>query len=301
VELFARSGNVDNPDRNWSAWTKINLEKDAAVTAPPARFVQWKAVLHPVSHPDDAAPRVESVTLNYLPKNVAPEFDDVAVTPGVRYQAMPRPAGMGGGTSMGGETSQHFDAPAAPVHDRQSVGVKWTVHDDNDDQLTYSVYYRGDGESRWLLLKGNLSDKFYSFDASLLPDGGYTVKVIASDAPSHSPQEALSAEKESARFEVDTTPPQIVELKASVQGGAVHVQFRAVDSFSPIKRAEYSLDAGEWHFVEPVDQLSDSKSESYDFSLPIAGDASAQEHVVVVRVYDRYDNLVSAKTVVPGK
>jgi hypothetical protein len=100
---------------------------------------------------------------------------------------------------------------------------------------------------------------------------------------------------------VDTTPPQILELKASVQGAAVHVQFRAVDSFSPIKRAEYSLDAGEWHFVEPVGQLSDSKAESYQFSLPLEGDASQQEHVVVVRVYDRYDNLVSAKTVIAGK
>ena len=289
IELFARSGNVDNPDRNWSAWKKVDLGKDSEITAPPARFIQWKAVLHP----GEAAPRLESVALNFLPKNVAPEFDEVTVTPGVRYQSAPRPPAA--------DISQRFDAPPNPVRDRQSVGAKWTVHDDNDDQLVYSVYYRGDGQTRWLLLKSNLADKFYSFDASLLPDGGYTVKVVASDAPSHSPQEALSAEKESSRFEVDTTPPQIFDLKASVQSGAVHVQFRAVDGFSPIKRAEYSLDAGEWHFVEPVDQLSDSKSESYDFSLPLAGDASGQEHVVVVRVYDRYDNLVSAKTVVPGK
>src|SRR6266446_410743 len=49
----------------------------SAVAAPSARFVQWKAVLHP----GDAAPRVDSVTLNYLPKNVAPEFDDVTVIP----------------------------------------------------------------------------------------------------------------------------------------------------------------------------------------------------------------------------
>ena len=55
--------------------------------------------------------------------------------------------------------------------------MKWTAHDDNDDQLMYSVYYRGDGESRWLLLKDNVTDKAYSFDASLLPDGGYTIKV----------------------------------------------------------------------------------------------------------------------------
>jgi hypothetical protein len=289
VELYARSGNVDNPDRNWSVWKKIDLQKDAAVTAPPARFIQWKTVLHP----GGTAPSVESVSVNYLPKNVAPEFDDVTVTAGTRYQAVPRPPNV--------DPGQRFDPQPNPVRDRQSVGVKWTVRDENDDQLVYSVYYRGDGQTRWLLLKNNLTERFYSFDASLLPDGAYTVKVIASDAPSHSPQDALTAERESSRFEVDTTPPQIQELKAAVQGDKIHVQFRAVDNFSSIKRAEYSIDAGDWHFVEPVGQLSDSKSESYDFSLPLASDASGQEHVVVVRAYDRYDNMNSAKTMLTGK
>src|SRR5207302_6760002 len=107
VELFARSGNVDNPDRNWSAWKKIDIGKDPQVTAPPARFVQWKAVLHP----GEAAPRVESVTLNYLPKNVAPDFDDVTVTPGVRYQSVPRPPNV--------DASQRLDAPPNPIRDRQ--------------------------------------------------------------------------------------------------------------------------------------------------------------------------------------
>jgi hypothetical protein len=289
VELFARSGNVDNPDRNWSPWKRIDLEKTAEVTAPPARFIQWKAVLHP----GEVAPRVDNVTLNYLPQNVAPEFDDVVVTPGNRYQSPPRPPNL--------DPGQRFDPQPNTVHDRQYIGVKWNVHDDNDDQMVYSVYYRGDGQSRWLLLKDNLSERFYSFDASLLPDGGYTIKVVASDAPSHSPGEALSSQKESDRFEVDTTPPQMEDVKASVHGNSLRVQFRAVDSFSPIKRAEYSLDAGDWHFVEPVGQLSDSKSESYDFSLPLPPDSAAQEHVVVVRAFDRYDNMESAKTVVTAK
>jgi len=289
VELFARSGNVDNPDRNWSPWKKVDLQKGAEVAAPSARFIQWKAILHP----GDVAPRVDNVTLNFLPQNVAPEFDDVVVTPGTRFQSPPRPPNL--------DPGQRFDPQPNALHDRQYIGLKWTVRDENDDQMVFSVYYRGDGQSRWLLLKDNLTEKFYSFDASLLPDGGYTIKIVASDAPSHSPGEALSAEKESDRFEVDTTPPQIQDLKGSVQGNAIHVQFRAADSFSPIKRAEYSLDAGEWHFVEPVGQLSDSKCESYDFSLPLTADSSGQEHVVVVRAYDRYDNMESAKTVVPGK
>ena len=79
-------------------------------------------------------------------------------------------------------------------------------------------------------------------------------------------------------------------------------------------RAEYSIDAGEWQIVEPVGQISDSKTESYDFQVPqdSAGQATArhkavahpssttQEHTIVVRAYDRFDNMGSAKVVVNG-
>ena len=303
VEMFARSGNVDNPDRNWSPWKKIDLQKDAEAGIPPARFVQWKAVLHA----GPVVPRLDSVLLNYLPKNIAPDFDEVSVQVGVRYQSLPKPVDS---SAPPGAPVQHFDSPPPTTRDRDSIGVKWGVHDDNDDQMIYSVYYRGDGETRWLLLKDQLTDKFYSFDASLVPDGGYLVKVVASDAPSHSPGQALTAEKESQRFEVDTTPPQIQSLSASLDAGKIHVTFRAVDSFSALKRAEYSIDAGDWQFVEPVGQLSDSKTESYDFQAPIptsvSGGAAASspgaiEHVVVVRAYDRNDNMNSAKFVIRGK
>jgi hypothetical protein len=103
---------------------------------------------------------------------------------------------------------------------------------------------------------------------------------------------------------VDTSPPQIENLKAAEEHGQIHVDFRAIDSFSPIKRAEYSLDAGDWQFVEPVGQLSDSKTESYNFRAALPGGAqkgTGLEHVLVVRAYDRYDNMSSAKIVIPGK
>ena len=109
-------------------------------------------------------------------------------------------------------------------------------------------------------MKNNLTDHFYSFDASLLPDGGYTVKVIASDAPSHSPGDALYAERVSSRFEVDSTAPIIEDLNATLAGKQIRVRFHAIDSFSPIKRAEYSLDGGDWQFVEPVGKLSSKVS-----------------------------------------
>jgi hypothetical protein len=298
VDLYARSGNVDNPDRNWSPWKRIDVAKNLETGIPAARYAQWKAVLHAGA----TAPVVDTVALNYLPKNAAPEIDDVTVQVGVKYQALPKMSNTGSDST--GSSGIHFDSAPPSSHDRDSIGVKWSAHDDNDDQLVYSVYYRGDGETRWLLLKDNLTDKAYSFDASLLPDGGYTIKVVASDAPSHSPGEALTASRESRRFEVDTTPPRVENLAASLENGQIHVTFRAVDGFSPIKRAEFSIDAGDWNYVEPVGQLSDAKTENYDFKVApesAKDGAASSEHVVVVRVYDRYDNMGAAKTLMRGK
>jgi hypothetical protein len=302
VDLYARSGNVDNPDRNWSAWKKIELlaadiTRNGETGIPSARYAQWKAVLRAGS----TAPLVDSVALDYLPKNSAPEIEDVSVQVGVKYQPVPKSTSSSDSSSSSGS---HFEMPTPSSHDRDSIGVKWSAHDDNDDQLVYSVYYRGDGESRWLLLKDNLSDKAYSFDASLLPDGGYAVKVVASDAPSHSPGEALTASKESRRFEVDTTPPRIENLAASVDGGRIHITFQAADGFSAIKRAEYSVDASDWKYVEPTGQLSDAKMERYDFKATLESEKDGlptSEHVVVVRVYDRYENMGAAKTLIRGK
>lgn len=309
VELFARSGNVDNPDRNWSAWMPVNLQGDARLLVPPARFVQWRALLHA----GNPSPRIDSVIINYLPKNVAPEIDEVTVQPGFRIPQMPKQPNVEGPVPM-----------PAPIRDSDSIAVKWSAHDDNDDDLVFSVYYRGDGESRWLLLKDNITDKYYSFDSGLLPDGGYTIKVAASDAPSHAPGEALSTDKMSSRFEVDTTPPVIQNMAATVEGDRVRIVFRAVDTFSDIKRAEYSLDAGEWQVVEPADQISDNKLENYDVSIPLGGENPAPanttppakkgkkasvpppttgdvDHVIVVRAYDRFDNMGTAKAIIRAR
>ncbi len=291
VELFVRSGNVDNPVRNWSSWKKIDLTKDAQMGVPAARYAQWKAVLHA----GNTRPLADNVTLNYLPKNVAPEIDDVTVQIGTRYQPLPKSSTLSMSPDVSGSSGSRFESPVPSSRDRDSIGVKWSAHDENDDQLVYSVYYRGDGEKKWLLLKDNLSEKAYSFDASLLPDGGYTVKVVASDTPSHSPGEAIIPVVHSHDHH---------NLTASVEGGQIHVHFGAGDGYSTIKRAEYSVDAGDWKYVEPIGQLSDAKNEEYDFKVaPETGKdgAAASEHVVVVRVYDRYDNMGAAKTVVRGK
>ena len=157
-----------------------------------------------------------------------------------------------------------FDAGASqPLQankDRTAVTVRWAAHDDDGDDLIYSLYLRGDGETVWRLLKDKITDKAYSFDATLIPDGGYRIKVVASDAPSHTPGDALTGEKVSDRFVIDTTPPAIANLKAcqdcrvrwiSMQK-PFPVTFDAEDATSPIAHAEYSLDAGPWQYIDPT-------------------------------------------------
>ncbi len=301
-EIFARSGNVDNPDRNWSSWKKVDLQKNLPVDAPPARFIQWKAVLHS----GNPAAAVDSLTLNYLPKNVAPQVDDVTVSIGSRVPL---------GTHIGGSGSAEaspFEPPVPTIHDRRYIAVKWKAHDDNDDTLVYSVYYRGEGESRWKLLRDDVDDRYVNLEADQFPDGAYTIRVVASDAPSHSPEDALTGERTSSRFEVDNTAPRIESLTAKAEGSKVRVSLRAVDNFSPIKHAEYSVDAGDWQLIEPVGQLSDSRIENYDFTVPIpapasdtdsnaaagAGNRDTEEHTIVIRVYDRFENVGVSQAVV---
>jgi hypothetical protein len=324
VELYARSGNVDNPDRDWSSWSKIDLQRGAETKIPPARYAQWRAVLH--SGP--VAPRVSSVRVYYLPKNAAPEVDEVTVQ-------MARPANPAHPESGGPAAI----VPAGPPAGHNNLVIRWTAHDDNDDQLRYAIYYRSDGDTRWLLLKQDLSERSYAFDPSLIPDGGYTIRVVASDSPSHAPSEALTGWKDSAHFEVDTTPPRIANLNASLNGDQLHISFSATDSFSVIQRAEYSIDAETWQFVAPVGEISDSRTENYDFSVPVPAQSEppgeppsadsparrrgrrsapaisaaprtgsppsaavalggAEEHIVIVRVYDRADNVATAKLAV---
>ena len=125
------------------------------------------------------------------------------------------------GTRTEPETSAAtgYEPPLPTTKDRHSIAVKWSAHDDNDDTLAYEVYYRGDGETRWKLLRRNVTERFINLDSDLFPDGGYTIRVVASDSPSHSAEDALTGEATSSRFEVDNTPPQVESLKATVDAG----------------------------------------------------------------------------------
>jgi hypothetical protein len=302
-DLFARSGNVENPLMGWSDWSRVAADGSASI--PMGRFVQWKAVLR-------AGGAVDSVGLNYLAKNVAPVVDEIMVQPGARVPTpVVNPANAtvqvsfpatAGAVPVVNLTPEAGAAPILAQKDKTAITVRWQAHDDNGDDLLFSVWYRGVGEANWRLLKKRISESYYSFDSSMLPDGSYELKVVASDAPSHTAAEVLTGERLSEVFVVDTTPPVPGVLQATMEGGKIHTTLEARDATSPIAHAEYSVDAGPWRYLEPVGTISDSLTARYDFVATIppatAPVADAKEHVIAVRVYDRYENVVAVKAVV---
>ncbi|HEX6772668.1 MAG TPA: hypothetical protein VF126_11625, partial [Acidobacteriaceae bacterium] len=308
-QLSARTGNVSNAERGWSPWTA--LTPGTAVNVPRARFAQWKLTVDPGT-------RVNAVSLSYLPVNVAPSVDEVVVVPGARVNQQatfqpPVPTTTinlpSASTNVVNIQQDTSTQPLQGLKDKGAVTVRWAAHDDNGDDLVFALYYRSAGEQNWQLLKDDVSERYYTFEAAQLPDGPYQIKVVASDAPSHNPGEALTGERTSERFVLDTATPIVTNLVAHLEGGKLHVTADAKAPSAAIARAEYSIDAGPWQYIEPVGRISDAQTERYDFAAPLPQPseplrvaklppANPNEHVVTLRVFDRYDNSATAKTVV---
>ena len=76
------------------------------------------------------------------------------------------------------------------------------------------------------------------------------------------------------------------------------VRFRGTDPFSPLRRAEASVDGKEWEIVFSVDGLVDSKSEEFEIK---AGKLEPGEHFIALRVYDSTGNIGIGKSVLQVK
>jgi hypothetical protein len=303
VSLQARTGNLDRPQKNWSPWTApMTADEGGRITAPPARFLQWKATLDAAAN--GASPFLDSVDAAYLPRNVAPRVNEIEITPANYRYAAPvvslNPSALPSSLTLPpiGRKSTSYssgDSDSGGLtmsYAKGWVGARWNASDDNGDELEYKIEIRGVKETDWKPLKDKLRERHYSFDGTAFADGDYRIRVTVTDAPSNTPGEALSAWLESEVFTIDNTPPVISGLSAAAASGGLQVRWHAADALNTIKQAEYSLDGGDWTKVEPTGRLSDSKALDYDVTIPAA---SGREHSVAVRVTDDNQNQAVAK------
>jgi sugar lactone lactonase YvrE len=305
VAVQTRSGNLDQPQSNWSPWSDaIVAPKGGRIASPAARFVQWKATL--TADAGGHAPELESVDVAYLAKNVEPRIEEIEIAPAnyrfptpvaplVSLNAPPPNLTL---PAMGAH------GPSAPLFSMEGnsptmsyakgyMGARWLASDPNGDSLVYTVEIRGEKETEWKLLKDKVAEKYISWDSTAFPDGDYRLRITASDSPSNPPAEALTARLESEAFTIDNTPPKITALTAARNGGKLEIRWHAADALSNLTKAEYSLDGGEWTVAAPVTKLSDSPELDYLLTL----DAAPGEHTIAVRVSDDYDNIAVEKVV----
>ncbi|HJU44310.1 MAG TPA: hypothetical protein VJ691_15900 [Vicinamibacterales bacterium] len=297
VEIYTRSGNTRTPDEAWSSWDGPYTNPEGSpITSPKARYFQWRAVL---TGTPSAAPTLTSVSSAYLPRNIRPQVLSITVhPPGVVFQ---KPFSSGE-TEIAGldEEAQERRAAAtntpggsgAPALGRRifQKGLQtfaWKAEDDNNDELSYDVFYRREGDSSWRLLKSDLRDILLVWDTRSVPNGTYVLKVHASDRRSNPSDTALAGELESNSFEIDNVAPTVQIGTLRRDGARFLVPADIRDGDSAIARVEFSLDAQRWQTAFPRDGILDARQES--FELRLEGDAAGR--TLVIRATDALGNI----------
>ena len=296
VEIFTRSGNTRTPDEAWSEWSAAYTNADGSqIKSPKARYLQWRAVLTGTA---TAAPVLTSLSSAYLPRNIRPQVVSITVhPPGIVFQ---KPFSSGE-TEIAGLDEDAQDKRAAAnnplsagapqlgrrIFQRGLQTFAWKAEDDNNDELSYDVFYRREGDTSWRVLKSDLRDTLLVWDTSSVPNGTYVLKVLASDRRSNPADAALGGELESSSFDIDNVAPtvQIGTLRKDGTRFVIPAEIRDADS--AVTKVEFSVDAQRWQTAFPRDGILDGRQESLEIRL----DADANGRTLVIRVTDALGNV----------
>ena len=300
ASFTTRTGNSARPDKTWSEWSgPLTDPENSIIRSPNARYIQWRAEL---KGPGVTA---ENVRIFYLPQNNPPVVRSINVTTVASGAVTQKASGTNSASSAAysitvtdtGDSSAAAGTPTQTLsHGTGSqIQVTWQADDPDNDHLVYALYFRGEDESEWKLLKSNMLENSMLLDGDVLADGRYYFRVIASDRPSNAADVARQDELVSSPVMIDNTPPMITLSAPRRTDAHVEVDAEVADQTSPLRRCEYSLDAGPWTPVEAVDGLTDSPREQFHIAIDRLRPG---EHIVVVRVYDTANNAGLAKVVV---
>lgn len=305
VAFQTRTGNSARPDETWSDWSEPLADAEGSqIPSPNARYVQWRTTL---TGAGGRTPALHSVTLAYLPANSTPKVTGISVSsqtsPAQAAASTTQPqstdtsvysitvtdTGEAGASTVSGTATQKLTKSNS-----DQLQLTWQAEDADGDKLIYSLHFRGEGEQQWKLIKSDLEEAKYTLDSDALADGKYFFRVQVSDRLVNPPDWARESDRVSAPVLVDHTPPVVTIAQPKRNGQSVDVAVSASDAASPLRRCEYSLDAGPWIPVAANDGIIDSRQETFEIKLE---HLPPGEHLLVIRVYDSANNAGLAKVV----
>lgn len=291
VRFSVRSGMSATPDRTWSSWSEPRTGREAPVEVPPGRYLQFRLELARADPP----PTVSEVSISYRQKNLAPKIRNLEVldagqvlvpanfNPAAQVFEPVRPNRDGIFTTLTPERERD-NSRLKTLWKRGYRTFRWTGEDPNEDQLSYTLEFRPESETeRWFPIVEEHTETYFSFDATVLPDGVYRFRVTASDAAANGDGEPLRASRVTGPVTIDHTPP--VLGKVDRQSGRIRFEVR--DALNPLRQAEYSLDGGEWLDLVPADGLLDGRSERFELAV------GAEVGLVLFRAMDTSFNLAT--------
>jgi sugar lactone lactonase YvrE len=300
LKFYTRSGNSERPDSTWSDWSgPYNNPDGDGIQSPPSRYVQWKAVF---SSSGNVSPSLEEVTLAYLNQNLPPQIHSLNVSASSERTSAAGAANsqLGGGINIGAAQGITYGiAPQPPTSGKAPITLTWQADDPNGDQLVFALYLKATDEQEWHLLKKKIFQPTFTLDPATLADGKYVARLVASDEESNPVSLARTSELLSAPFWIDNTPPEVSVLKQTVNGTTAEIQFAAEDEISPLRSAETSEDAKDWHSVLSDDGIVDSRRETFTVKL---FHLTPGEHILALRASDTSGNIGVGKAVIriPG-
>jgi len=300
IAVRTRTGNSPLPDATWSEWSEALTDAAGSlIKSPTARYIQWRA-----DWPAGSAAQLNSATVSLLPQNTPPTVRSISVTTLSAASAAKSASAAANSAAYSVTVTDSPDAsaaagtPASQAISRQNstqMQIGWQADDADGDKLVFDLYFRGEGEKEWKLIRSQIYDYSLLLDPDVLADGRYWFKVVASDRPSNAKEYARETEFISAPIVIDNTPPEVMPGAVSRHDDRVDINLSAEDKTSPLRRCEYAVDAGAWQPVEAVDGVTDSLKETFHLQLD---KLKPGEHLVVFRVYDSAGNVGLSKVVV---
>ena len=248
VELFTRTGNSEDPDGTWSAWSPARVDaKGSPVSNPFGRFCQWRARLTGTA--GDGL-RISSITATYATSNRAPSIRDLRIEP----------------------ATSAVSAKAT---------LRYAVADPDGDDVAVTIQAKLPGTLAWksaavidppaskpsdpsLGNDGSSKDGKAVWDTSTWDEGVYDVRAVATDQPSNPEGSGLEADATLVTpVRVDRTPPTI---DAKRRRDAVEIV--VTDSGSSVSRLDVVANGRVLFSPGCVDGVCDAPEETFRIVVP---------------------------------
>ncbi|MCX6382666.1 MAG: hypothetical protein NT023_24840, partial [Armatimonadetes bacterium] len=296
ITVFTRSGNVAEPDSTWSDWAQVQRESadSGKVTSPSARFLQYRVKLELGT--GEQTPSLKELSISYVSRNQAPKVNFQSPIGGERWSGsqslrwsavdpdgdsllfdtyysanngatwIPLPSGKM-------ETASAIVSPTQGEVSLEELKAKLdrTVMPQTMRDLLLERARQKQGGSTAFAPPQPTKETNRTFDTTLLPDGVYLFKVVASDALGD-PAERKQGIGVSEAVTLCNALPQLSGIKSTVlPTKAVRIEGLASQKLLVITAVQYRVDDGEWLPALSRDGLFDGYSESFTittFPLP---------------------------------